>query len=79
MFKAAIVILRRLSKELVSSKFEDIMFALSGIQGLTPIVDVFDENFIKSVQVVNITNSLLKSIEDEYQHLKSRAEKHTKR
>ena len=79
MFKAAIVILRRLSKELVNANFEDIMFALSSIQGSQPVVDVFDENFIKSVQMVNITNTLLREIEEEYVHLRKRAEKHTKK
>ncbi|OMJ79776.1 hypothetical protein SteCoe_20125 [Stentor coeruleus] len=78
MFKAGIAILQKLSKDLINARFEDIMFALSSIQTNNPIIDVFDESFIKAVHNVNITNALLKELEMEYEHLKKRAEKHTK-
>jgi hypothetical protein len=78
MFKAALVILKKLSKEIINAKFEDIMLALSSIQGNNPVVDVFDSNFINSVCQNNITNFLLSELEEEYLHLKNRAEKHTK-
>ena len=77
-FKAAVVILKQLSSELINATFEDIMFALGGIQGNNPVIDVFDEDFITRVNEVNITNSLLNDIEAEYFHLRKRAEKHTK-
>lgn len=77
-FKAAIVILDKLNKQIPNAKFEDIMFALSSIQTISPIIDVFDSQFISDVEGLVISNTLLKELEAEYVHLKERAEKYTK-
>lgn len=77
-FKAAIVILAKLNSQIPNANFEDIMFALSSIQSNSPIIDVFDSNFISEVENSTISNALLRELEAEYIHLKERAEKYTK-
>jgi hypothetical protein len=77
-FKAAIVILDRIRKNIPGARFEDLMFALASIQGNTPVVEVFDMEFVDDVIHAKVTNALLRELEAEYVHLKERAERYTK-
>lgn len=79
MFKAGIVILKRMSGQLIGTKFEDIMMALASVQGSSPLVEVFEPDFIAEVSQVSLTNCLLNELEAEYLHLRKRAEKYTKK
>ena len=67
------MILTRLSRSIVASKFEDIMLILTNFQVLNLNMDVFDEDFIYRVQQINISNGLLRDLESEYEHLKLKA------
>ena len=77
-FKAAIVILDKIRKNMPNARFEDLMFALASIQGNNPVVQVFDDSFIPEVVKADVSNDLLRELEAEYVHLKERAEKYTK-
>lgn len=73
-FKAAIAILSKLSRDLIGTRFENIMFILTSINTSNCALDVFDENFLQRVKRIKISNALLKDLEVEYENLKFRAE-----
>jgi hypothetical protein len=72
-FKTAIAILERVAPELMNKKFEDIMAIVTCISLPACPVDVFHDNFIEQVRIVKVTNSLLRDLQSEYEHLKIRA------
>ena len=71
MFKTALAILTRMSPLIVHARFEDIMSLLTALNSAP--IDVFDDGFLPLVSTMKVTNSLLKELEAEYEHIKMRA------
>lgn len=72
-FKVAVAILSKLSRNIVAGKFEDIMLILTNFQIMNVSAEIFEKDFISRVQSVNISNALLRDLESEYEHLKLKA------
>jgi len=73
-FKAAIAILSRMSRELIGTRYENVMSVLTSISMPNSHSDIFDESFINRLKKIKISNALLKDLEVEYENLKFRAE-----
>ena len=71
MFKSALAVLTRMLPFLLHSRFEDIMSALTALNSSPH--DPFDSHFLPCVATMKVTNSLLKELEAEYEHIKMRA------
>ena len=72
-FKVAVVILAKLSRNIVASRFEETMLLLTNFQMNISSMEIFDCDFITRVQQINISNALLRDLESEYEHLKLKA------
>lgn len=70
-FKSALAVLTRMLPFLLHSRFEDIMSALTSLNNAP--VDPFDSDFLPCMSAIKVTNSLLKELEAEYEHIKMRA------
>ena len=72
-FKTSIAILSELSELLVSSPFENIVQLVNNVSAPTCPIQMFDYNFMSKVRNVHISDSLLRDLESEFEHLKIRA------
>jgi hypothetical protein len=63
----------KLSEKLMNGKFEEMMALLTNISSPTVSAEIFDGQFVARVREVAVTNSLLRDLESEYEHLKLRA------
>jgi len=70
-FKTALAVLTRMLPFLLHSRFEEIMSALTALNSAP--MDPFEGEFLACVAAEKVTNSLLKELEAEYEHIKMRA------
>ena len=70
-FKTALAVLTCMLPFLLHSRFEDIMSALTALNSAP--IDPFDSQFMSCVGTMKVTNSLLKELEAEYEHIKMKA------
>ena len=72
-FKTSIAILSEMGELLISSPFENIVQLLNNLCAPTCPIQMFDCNFMSKVRSVHISDSLLRDLESEFEHLKIRA------
>ncbi|CAG9330410.1 unnamed protein product [Blepharisma stoltei] len=69
MFKASLVILKKLETNIISQRFEEIMSLLTSLHGSFCSIQIFDDSFITEVLSMKVTNRILRQIHSEYESL----------
>lgn len=72
-FKAAIAVLTVLEPRLLDKPFDEVMSLLSSISSPICPHTIFNAEFKRAMEELKVTNSLLHSLEAEYEHLKLRS------
>jgi hypothetical protein len=78
-FKASIAILAELSDVIITSAFEDIVTVLNNVATDKCPIQIFTPEFVEKVRKIKISDSLLRDLESEFEHLRIRASANPKR
>jgi len=72
-FKCSLAILMKLSEELAAGKLEHAMLLIGKVGSPHCPIPIFDSDFMRRMKSIRVSNSLLRDLESEYEHLKLRA------